>query len=276
MVGSGLIKAAGVSGKSREDRKKRRDRARTRERERGGKGRESESGRANTVHSPLMPLKRWLLLWSIGTSTRLEFPPTSRQEGRFRAPRRAKPVREGFILSFMYESRHVGIRISNRGDFASLVRNLLGPIYGDSVMNLLIRQARDILVCAYHGNLENFVRIYLSPAAALLAEVKNVAFETFVAGEVHMYLLTILDVMNTIEWGEEGDNDSGNAAIRPTIKSLAATPAFARLELHRAVDSLVSRTVHAMHPIASGTMCYHPGRGTRAHTASPYGRLLYM
>ncbi|XP_011168452.2 uncharacterized protein LOC105201882 isoform X1 [Solenopsis invicta] len=66
----------------------------------------------------------------------------------------------------------------NRGDFASLVRNLLGPIYGDSVMNLLIRQARDILVCAYHGNLENFVRTYLSPAATLLAEVKNVASET--------------------------------------------------------------------------------------------------
>ncbi|KYM84540.1 hypothetical protein ALC53_05327 [Atta colombica] len=210
------------------------------------------------VHSPLMPLKRWLLLWSIGTSTRLEFPPTSRQEGRFRAPRRAELVRagrrgisfrvlfrlkscpplaraEGFIFSFMYESRifrdrrakrcfqhsadrivvnhpyyeggntwairqtyngytaarynaptseatqplvHVGIRISNRGDFASLVRNLLGPIYGDSVMNLLIRQARDILVCAYHGNLENFVRTYLSPAAVLLAEVKNVASET--------------------------------------------------------------------------------------------------
>ncbi|EFN71013.1 hypothetical protein EAG_09903, partial [Camponotus floridanus] len=58
------------------------------------------------------------------------------------------------------------------GDFASLVRNLLGPIYGDNVMDLLIRQARDILVCAYHGNLENFVRAYLSPAAALLAEVK--------------------------------------------------------------------------------------------------------
>lgn len=34
MVGSGLIKAAGVSGKSREDRKKRRDRARKGERRR--------------------------------------------------------------------------------------------------------------------------------------------------------------------------------------------------------------------------------------------------
>lgn len=79
--------------------------------------------------------------------------------------------------------------LQNRGDFASLVRNLLGPIYGDSVMNLLIRQARDILVCAYHGNLENFVRTYLSPAAALLAEVKNVASET-----VSLFLYNVMIV----------------------------------------------------------------------------------
>ncbi|XP_014601576.1 PREDICTED: uncharacterized protein LOC106785530 isoform X1 [Polistes canadensis] len=65
-----------------------------------------------------------------------------------------------------------------RGDVASLVRNLLGPIYGDGVINLLIRQARDILVCAYYGNLENFVKSYLSPAAYLLSKVKNVASET--------------------------------------------------------------------------------------------------
>lgn len=58
------------------------------------------------------------------------------------------------------------------------MRNLLGPIYGDGVINLLIRQARDILVCAYHGNLDTFLRTYLSPAASLLAEVKSVASET--------------------------------------------------------------------------------------------------
>ncbi|KAK9310435.1 hypothetical protein QLX08_000196 [Tetragonisca angustula] len=68
--------------------------------------------------------------------------------------------------------------LGGRGDVASLVRNLLGPIYGDGVINLLIRQARDILVCAYHGNLENFLKTYLSPAASLLAEVKSAASET--------------------------------------------------------------------------------------------------
>lgn len=64
-----------------------------------------------------------------------------------------------------------------RGDAASLVRIYLGPIYGEDVLDLLTRQARDILVCAYHGNLENFVKSYLSPAANLLEEVKRIATE---------------------------------------------------------------------------------------------------
>ncbi|XP_043248648.1 puratrophin-1-like [Colletes gigas] len=76
------------------------------------------------------------------------------------------------------EEGHLNDALHGRGDVASLVRSLLGPIYGDGVINLLIRQARDILVCAYHGNLENFLKTYLSPAASLLAEVKSVASET--------------------------------------------------------------------------------------------------
>ncbi|XP_012287309.1 uncharacterized protein LOC105703468 [Orussus abietinus] len=65
--------------------------------------------------------------------------------------------------------------VGGRGDVATLVRNLLGPLYGEGVLHLLTRQARDILVCAYHGNLDNFLRSYLSPAATLLAEVKLTA-----------------------------------------------------------------------------------------------------
>ena len=67
--------------------------------------------------------------------------------------------------------------LQTRGDAASLVRTFLGPIYGEYVIELLTRQARDILVCAYHGNLENFVKSYLSPAANLLQEVKRIATE---------------------------------------------------------------------------------------------------
>ncbi|XP_063986274.1 uncharacterized protein LOC135167228 isoform X2 [Diachasmimorpha longicaudata] len=70
------------------------------------------------------------------------------------------------------------ILTGNRGDVASLVRNLLGPIYGEKVLDQLTRQARDILVCAYHGNLESFVESYLSPASVLLGRVKSTVTET--------------------------------------------------------------------------------------------------
>lgn len=69
----------------------------------------------------------------------------------------------------------LSFELQARGDVASLVRNFLGPIYGEGVLDLLTRQARDILVCAYHGNLDNFVKSYLSPAAGLLAEIKRFA-----------------------------------------------------------------------------------------------------
>ncbi|EZA60608.1 hypothetical protein DMN91_000116 [Ooceraea biroi] len=97
------------------------------------------------------------------------------------------PIMTGYYVipvqdpSPLFPMPRTGRRVAvdtGRGHFASVVRNLLGPIYGDGVMNLVIRQARDILVCAYHGNLDNFVRIYLSPAAGLLAEVKYAASET--------------------------------------------------------------------------------------------------
>lgn len=60
---------------------------------------------------------------------------------------------------------------------ATLVRSLLGPLYGHRVLDLLTRQARDILVCAYHGNLDEFLRSFLSPAANLIAEAKRIASE---------------------------------------------------------------------------------------------------
>ncbi|XP_076678332.1 uncharacterized protein LOC143374237 isoform X2 [Andrena cerasifolii] len=97
--------------------------------------------------------------------------PAAIAEGKEEEPRDREDEADGDTLPALS-------LLGGRGDVASLVRNLLGPIYGDGVINLLIRQARDILVCAYHGNLENFFRTYLSPAASLLAEVKSIASET--------------------------------------------------------------------------------------------------
>ncbi|XP_053971308.1 uncharacterized protein LOC128872533 isoform X1 [Hylaeus volcanicus] len=68
--------------------------------------------------------------------------------------------------------------VGGRDGVALLVESMLGPIYGEGVINQLIRQARDILVCAYYGELEYFLKSYLSPAASLLAEVKSVASES--------------------------------------------------------------------------------------------------
>lgn len=85
------------------------------------------------------------------------------------------------LFPLVKQTRERSAVLQGRGDVASLVRNLLGPIYGDGVINLLIRQARDILVCAYHGNLENFLKTYLSPAATLLAEVKSAAASEMVS-----------------------------------------------------------------------------------------------
>ncbi|XP_015585908.1 uncharacterized protein LOC107263348 isoform X2 [Cephus cinctus] len=75
------------------------------------------------------------------------------------------------------DTSFVPVAVGIRADVASLVRNLLGPLYGEAVLDLLTRQARDILVCAYHGNLENFLKSYLSPAADLLGELKRIAME---------------------------------------------------------------------------------------------------
>jgi len=84
-------------------------------------------------------------------------------------------------------------------------------------MNLLIRQARDILVCAYHGNLENFIRIYLSPAAALLTEVKRAASETVSYDTlIHDYTLgTLFRVVGGIKLKIKRKEDCvGNSAKR--------------------------------------------------------------
>lgn len=39
--------------------------------------------------------------------------------------------------------------------------------------DVLIRQARDILVCTFHGDLASFEEIFLSPAAVIIAKIKQ-------------------------------------------------------------------------------------------------------
>ncbi|XP_044733590.1 uncharacterized protein LOC123296194 [Chrysoperla carnea] len=60
-------------------------------------------------------------------------------------------------------------------DVASLVDRLLGPLYPNfkNTRSVLVRQARDILVCEYMGNISKFETEFCIPAATLLRHVKN-------------------------------------------------------------------------------------------------------
>ncbi|XP_069671571.1 uncharacterized protein [Periplaneta americana] len=62
-------------------------------------------------------------------------------------------------------------------DVASLVERHLGTLYPNfpRVRPVLVRQARDLLVCTFHGNLVRFEREFCVPAAELLQAVRGIA-----------------------------------------------------------------------------------------------------
>ncbi|XP_062708318.1 uncharacterized protein LOC134288220 isoform X2 [Aedes albopictus] len=49
----------------------------------------------------------------------------------------------------------------------------LYPDYADHTRPVLIRQARDLLVCTFHGDLERFEAGFLRPAASIVGELKS-------------------------------------------------------------------------------------------------------
>lgn len=59
---------------------------------------------------------------------------------------------------------------------ANLVDKYLGhlyPDYFDHTRTVLIRQARDILVCTYHGNLARFEERFMQPTADIVSRLKD-------------------------------------------------------------------------------------------------------
>ncbi|KAF4522615.1 hypothetical protein B566_EDAN003597 [Ephemera danica] len=62
-------------------------------------------------------------------------------------------------------------------DVAGLVETLLGPLYPNFEHSraVLVRQARDLLVCRFHGNLSQFEGSFLRPAAELLTSLRDAA-----------------------------------------------------------------------------------------------------
>lgn len=59
---------------------------------------------------------------------------------------------------------------------SSLIDNYLGqlyPLYREHTRDVLIRQARDILVCTFHGDLVAFEQSFLMPAAGIVEKIKQ-------------------------------------------------------------------------------------------------------
>lgn len=75
-----------------------------------------------------------------------------------------------FLFNFFIHSLQ-----SNCG-VANLVDKYLGPLYPDYVSHtrlVLVRQARDLLVCTFHGDLLRFEEEFLCPAAEIVARIKH-------------------------------------------------------------------------------------------------------
>lgn len=59
---------------------------------------------------------------------------------------------------------------------SSLIDKYLGqhyPFYFECTRDVLIRQARDILVCTFHGDLTSFEEIFLKPAVSIIEKIKQ-------------------------------------------------------------------------------------------------------
>ncbi|KAG5679443.1 hypothetical protein PVAND_009009 [Polypedilum vanderplanki] len=70
---------------------------------------------------------------------------------------------------------------------SSLIDKYLGqlyPLYKEHTRDVLIRQARDILVCTFHGDLISFEDNFLSPAALIIDKIK----QQFTEGDVTQLL----------------------------------------------------------------------------------------
>lgn len=83
---------------------------------------------------------------------------------------------------------------------AGLIDKYLGhlyPLYWQFTRNVLIRQARDVFIRTFHGDLTSFEQIFLSPAAAIIAKIKQkftegdaVSFKSFPLPSLKLLLVT--------------------------------------------------------------------------------------
>jgi len=80
----------------------------------------------------------------------------------------------------------------NKSDVASLVERHLGSLYPNfpRVRPILVRQARDLLVCTFHGNLARFEREFCIPATELLRAVRDIADRKVCTDTFRVFLIS--------------------------------------------------------------------------------------
>ncbi|KAL9699438.1 hypothetical protein quinque_002879 [Culex quinquefasciatus] len=61
---------------------------------------------------------------------------------------------------------------------------LLYPDYADHTRPVLVRQARDLAVCTYHGDLERFEEGFLRPAAHIVSGLRAAYLQRTVSPDV--------------------------------------------------------------------------------------------
>jgi hypothetical protein len=95
---------------------------------------------------------------------------------------------------WIYGLRSLYCTFQNKSDVASLVERHLGFLYPNfpRVRPILVRQARDLLVCTFHGNLARFEREFCIPATELLRAVRNIADRKVCAKDKALYNRVLL------------------------------------------------------------------------------------
>ncbi|XP_055623263.1 uncharacterized protein LOC129766700 [Toxorhynchites rutilus septentrionalis] len=122
-----------------------------------------ELGRENTAAGPIHELKQQTQSWDGGTTD-------SANDTGAAGSLAVVPGSEAHPSSLP-----VGINLSPNG-IEKLIDQHFGPLYPDYVDHtraVLIRQARDLLVCTFHGDLEQFEVGFVRPAADIVAELRS-------------------------------------------------------------------------------------------------------
>lgn len=93
----------------------------------------------------------------------------------------------------------------DKGDVARLMDHLMGPLYSnyDGTRTVLVRQARDLLVCEYLGNIARFEEEFCIPAAQLLKAMKDQVEKVRFSFFLYLNFLLKILIKNLLEFSNK-------------------------------------------------------------------------